>query len=477
MIAANRSQFMALAADNLFGQNTAAIFETEARYAEMWVQDVLAMHGYANTGAQATALTPFSALSAKLARAIAPVAGPSGGTALSAKLSERVSALPTLRSELQHIPEAARLTAGEATETLAGLPTAVATSGVTGAPAKLSALVSALPTTLATVRSELQQVPAAVHLATSEVNGTLGAITGVDHTGLKNVPANLFFDIVNIPYNEFLAFEENAYSLGPPGTTGGVPGWLPPFLPSQYQSNRLYTQGGTGSWWMESTGNTWFWNNGNWPQLDSVVSYLIPFPAFSQPFAQQLQILAEAELPANDSVAQFEIPSLPGLLHGFFKVPLSELLSGYTFPASGPTVTADGQPVVWAGTTVQLQPRLPFQSFAQSLTATPTGIETVPGDEVLSTFVRYVEDCNDFNPFATGSFVYWGAASLYDVPNLLGGIYAHSMHTTNPFMLGVDPSGAEPSWGPTAGPSSVIPGLQEGFGNLRTELHALMGNK
>ena len=60
-IAANRSQLASLVATNIFGQNTPAIASTEIQYAEMWVQDALAMDGYASSSAAATKLTPFTA--------------------------------------------------------------------------------------------------------------------------------------------------------------------------------------------------------------------------------------------------------------------------------------------------------------------------------------------------------------------------------------------------------------------------------
>lgn len=60
VIAANRALLAALAATNLFGQNTAAIAATEAQYAEFWAQDAAAMYGYAASSAAATQLTPFS---------------------------------------------------------------------------------------------------------------------------------------------------------------------------------------------------------------------------------------------------------------------------------------------------------------------------------------------------------------------------------------------------------------------------------
>jgi PPE-repeat protein len=60
VVLANRSMLAALAATNIFGQNTPAIAATETQYAEMWAQDAGAMYGYAGSAASATALTPFT---------------------------------------------------------------------------------------------------------------------------------------------------------------------------------------------------------------------------------------------------------------------------------------------------------------------------------------------------------------------------------------------------------------------------------
>lgn len=61
VVAANRSLLAALAATNLFGQNTAAIAATETQYAEMWAQDTGAMQSYAGASSAATTLQPFTA--------------------------------------------------------------------------------------------------------------------------------------------------------------------------------------------------------------------------------------------------------------------------------------------------------------------------------------------------------------------------------------------------------------------------------
>lgn len=59
-VAANRGLLAVLVATNFLGQNAPAIAATEALYAEMWVQDALAMYNYAASSAAAAVLTPFT---------------------------------------------------------------------------------------------------------------------------------------------------------------------------------------------------------------------------------------------------------------------------------------------------------------------------------------------------------------------------------------------------------------------------------
>ncbi|OBF62816.1 hypothetical protein A5787_15880 [Mycobacterium sp. 852002-50816_SCH5313054-b] len=101
VIAANRTQLMALIATNILGQNTPAIAATEAQYAEMWAQDAAAMYGYAASSAVATQLSQFAeprqttspggltAQSTAVAQAVAAPAGTQQNT-----LSQLMSALP-----------------------------------------------------------------------------------------------------------------------------------------------------------------------------------------------------------------------------------------------------------------------------------------------------------------------------------------------------------------------------------------------
>jgi PPE-repeat protein len=108
-IAANRSQLAQLVATNIFGQNTPAIASTEIQYAEMWVQDALAMDSYAGSSAAATKLTPFTAAPqianagglASQAAAVTQAAGTSAGSAQS--ILSSLSSLPNPASWLLQV--------------------------------------------------------------------------------------------------------------------------------------------------------------------------------------------------------------------------------------------------------------------------------------------------------------------------------------------------------------------------------------
>lgn len=95
-IAANRSLLAGLVAANVVGQNTAAIAATEAEYHQMWLQDAMAMYGYAARSAAATAVTPFTApppVTDGSGGRGAPLAqAPAGGTGN--QLSQLLNAIP-----------------------------------------------------------------------------------------------------------------------------------------------------------------------------------------------------------------------------------------------------------------------------------------------------------------------------------------------------------------------------------------------
>lgn len=58
VIAANRTLVASLVATNIVGQNTAAIADTEAQYADFWAQDAAAMAGYSVSSRAATTQLP-----------------------------------------------------------------------------------------------------------------------------------------------------------------------------------------------------------------------------------------------------------------------------------------------------------------------------------------------------------------------------------------------------------------------------------
>jgi hypothetical protein len=308
---------------------------------------------------------------------------------------------------------------------------------------------------------------------------------------VANIPYNVIADIANIPYYESLALQEYAYALGPAGSTGGVPGWIPPGAtvanggvdpgPDGIEgtADDLYKQGGTGSWYMESTdGNTWGWDNGNWPQLAAISHFILPF-GFTLPIAQELQTFAQAEFIAGAPLnCEFECADVLGYLGGWlvFQTPLTSLLSG-TNPDGSPLLFPDTVNAfpnimpVWAGEPAQLNPLVPFQAIAGNLTQDPSQnpIQFPNLGAVGSNLVTLGGDfITDFNPFATGSFVYWGAPTLYSVPAALAGLVQNFTGIPNQFVgIGAwQGFGGEPSWGPTAGPASLLTGLPAGFAYL-----------
>lgn len=306
---------------------------------------------------------------------------------------------------------------------------------------------------------------------------------GGDLSRLANVPYNLFADVANIPYYESLALQEYAYALGPAGSVGGVPGWIPPGATIANGGVKMidglpyYALGGTGSWEYESMGNTWGWDDGNWPQVDALLHFALPFP-FTESLAYQFETFAQAEFIDGTAVSsQFmtadPLAYLGGWLHG--ATPISSLLAGTTFPntvantigMNSPTgvvnVGPNGDLVNWAGQPAHLEPMAPLNAIGANLTATPAQDPIMLpnlGNVATSAIQLEFDEINDFNPFETGSFLYWGAPNLYSVPSALGGTLQDFTNIPNQFPLAN--YGAEPISGYTTGPSSLLPGLQEG---------------
>jgi hypothetical protein len=257
---------------------------------------------------------------------------------------------------------------------------------------------------------------------------------------ILNIPVNLFDDIVNIPYNEVQALDTAADSLLD-----------------------------TGTWWVPSSTNIWGWGPWDSTHVAAVLSFL-PFPSLDQGLGgldYQLDGLLAAELPESASCAIATCsPIVPpdvitgstsidraiglldaltgqtqfGLFDNFFQVPLSELLSGYTFteaddpgiidpagpvfqefgfpldggtnPFEGATTLVDGQnEYPWDGVTYTLNPLQPFENFYESLLATPStsGIDGTGIDlPTLTEFTQALQNVAaglviDFDPFTAGS--------------------------------------------------------------------------
>lgn len=102
LVTANRDQYAALVAANVFGQYTAQIALAEAEYAQMWAQDAAAMYAYAAASSAASTVTPFGeppqtttadADSAQTA-AVAHAAASSGASSSQSTLSQLLAAAP-----------------------------------------------------------------------------------------------------------------------------------------------------------------------------------------------------------------------------------------------------------------------------------------------------------------------------------------------------------------------------------------------
>jgi PPE-repeat protein len=146
VIAANRSQLMALIATNFLGQNTPAIMATEAHYGAMWAQDATAMYGYAGSSAAATTLAPFTAPKSTTnpagltgqSAAVAQAAGTSAGSHAQTVASTSLSAVPaTLQGLAQPMQSASGLSG-----LLTGNGAALTSSTASGATGPLTALSS-----------------------------------------------------------------------------------------------------------------------------------------------------------------------------------------------------------------------------------------------------------------------------------------------------------------------------------------------
>ena len=340
--------------------------------------------------------------------------------------------------------------------------------------------------------------------------GSLANFGGLFDSGsLLNIPYNLFADVVNIPYEESLALQEYAYALGPAGLPGGVAGWIPPGAPGFGNPDAFYTSGGTGSWYMESIGNTWGWDNGNWPQVAAISNFLLPFK-FTDPItANLLQSFAQSEFIDGAHIGcEFECANplgyLGGWLHG--ETPLTTLLSpGAHFPTTVADTVDSGNPgitnlyylfdqlispnspsnVIWSDQPgAQINLLEPLQAIAGNLTASPSEdpIQFPDLGSVFSNALTLGKDIvNDFNPFVEGSFLWWGAPTDYSIPAAIGGTITDFTGIPNQFGFPADQTlGSEPFWGYTSNPLDLPGGFAQGLqyfldGNGGTAGNGLLG--
>jgi hypothetical protein len=241
----------------------------------------------------------------------------------------------------------------------------------------------------------------------------------VDATdSILNVPINLFDDILNIPYNEIQALDTLAGSL----LLGG-------------------------NWWVPSSTNLWGIDPGDPTHVQATWDLLAPFPALDNGYgglAYEIDGLLAAELPVSASCDAATcapiVPTPPitgiagidrlleffntvtgnsplGLFDNWFKVPLSELMHGYTFTSandpgvvdpSGPAYydpafgfsndpgnyflggTGTGNTMPWDGHTFTLNLFQPLENFWQSLLAPPStdGIAGATGTAIPGTGIE-----------------------------------------------------------------------------------------
>ncbi len=314
----------------------------------------------------------------------------------------------------------------------------------------------------------------------------------LDQSSLLWIPYNIFADIVNIPYTESQALQEDAYALGPAGSTGGVAGWIPPGATvadhgvDVINGQDYYTEGGTGSWLMESIGNTWGWDNGNWPQLDALLHFVLPLQ-WTEGLAESVQSVAQSSFidGAQDANCEIQCSDPVGYLGGW----LTHL--GNVFSSTYPTTTTDtigengaatsvfpdgvvnvGPPgtettAIWSGQQVPFNPLLePFEAIWQNAVEGPANNPIMLPNigDLFDSAVKLGQDLvNDFDPLIEGSFAYWGADTLYSVPSAIGGLVHDASLGLIPNEFVLPNNGAEPITGYTTNISDVLPGLEQGF--------------
>ena len=131
---------------------------------------------------------------------------------------------------------------------------------------------------------------------------------------------------------------------------------------------------------------------------------------------------------------------------------------------------------VWAGQPgAQLDPLGLLQVFGDYLTQDPSQNPVMLPNlgDVSSNLVKVgVDYLNDYNPLVTGSFLYWGAPTLWSVPALLAGLVQNFTGIPNQFVgIGAwqgnaTGGGGIPPGGRNAGPADLLTGVPAGVAYL-----------
>ena len=278
---------------------------------------------------------------------------------------------------------------------------------------------------------------------------TLSIETRLVDESILNIPINLLYDIANIPYNEVQALNSVAGSL---------------FF--------------GGNWWVPSATNVWGIDPGDPTHVALVTNLFAPFPELNEGLGglqYQITGLLAAELPVSASCdAEACAPMTPpdvitgstsidrtigflealtgqrefGLFDNWFKVPLADLINGYTFDdATDPSGPAYADPVFgfinggdnpfeggtvgpdnampWDSHTFYLNFFQPFENYFQSLLATPPTDGDIAGTGIqIPTLTEFTQSLQSvaaslivaFNPFTAGSPA---CAAMCDVPESL----------------------------------------------------------
>jgi PPE-repeat protein len=169
-IAANRGLLAALVATNFLGQNTPAIAATEALYAEMWVQDSLAMYTYAASSAAAVVLTPFTSPRQNT--------DPGGTASQAAAISQIGTFAGNVQGAISVVPQALSAMAVPAQAEQLGLLASLAALIIVG-PSDATTLFGVLP---ADVLATIVDFPLAAFTTASGVgdDGTFSDWNGVE---------------------------------------------------------------------------------------------------------------------------------------------------------------------------------------------------------------------------------------------------------------------------------------------------------